>query len=113
MSVTVIDNSAKILDAMRSKLPAAVQAGAFLIENAAKAYCPVRTGTLRRSIHTDIEQADQDRVTARVSPGVDYGAYVELGTRRQRAQPYLRPGFESEKENAIREISNSLGAMLR
>ncbi len=112
-SVTVRDNSAKILDAMRSKLPAAVQSGAFLIENEAKLLVPVRTGTLRRSIHTDIEQVDQDRVTARVSPGVDYGVYVELGTRRQRAKPYIRPAFEAQKGNAIQEISNSLGAMLR
>ncbi len=112
-SVHTVDNSAKILDAMRGKLPAAVQSGAFLIENDAKINCPVRTGTLRRSIHTDVEHVDQDRVTARVSPGVDYGVYVELGTRRQHAHPYLRPAFESQKDAAVQEISNALGAMLR
>ena len=113
MNVTVKDNSGRILDALRGKLPAAVQAGAFLIENDAKVNCPVRTGTLRRSIHTDVEQLDPDRVTAKVSPGVDYGVYVELGTRKQHAHPFLRPAFESQKGNAVQEVAASLGAMLR
>jgi HK97 gp10 family phage protein len=113
ISVTTVDNSAKLIAAMREKLPSAVQAGAFLIENDAKVNCPVRTGTLRRSIHTDVETVDQDRVTARVSPGVDYGVYVELGTRRQHAHPYLTPAFESQKDNAVQEVTQALGALLR
>ena len=41
MSVSVTDNSAKLLAAMRERLPSAVQAGASLIENDAKINCPV------------------------------------------------------------------------
>ncbi len=110
--VKITDNSARLLALFREKLPSAVQAGAFLIENDAKVNCPVRTGTLRRSIHTDVEQTDQDRVTAKVSPGVDYGVFVELGTRRQHAHPYLRPAFESRKQDAVQEVKAALGALL-
>ncbi len=113
MNVTTVDNSSRLVDAMRAKLVPAVQAGALLIENASKVNCPVRTGTLRRSIHTELTQESEDRVTARVMPGVDYGIYVELGTRRMHAQPYLRPGFETEKDNAVQEVTSALGAMLR
>lgn len=113
MNVSVVDRSSAIIDALRGKLASAVQAGAFLIENQAKINSPVRTGTLRRSIHTDIVQADPDRVVAHIGPGVDYGVYVELGTRKMHARPYLRPAFESEKGNAIQEVTDSLAALLR
>lgn len=113
MSVVVTDNSARLVEALRGNLVAAVTSGGLLIENEAKLQCPVRTGTLRRSIHTDVESESPDRVTARVSPGVDYGVYVELGTRKMPAQPYLRPAFESQKDAAVQEIQNALGALLK
>ena len=113
MNVVTVDNSQRLLDAMRAKLVPAVQAGALLIENDAKLNSPVRTGTLRRSIHTDVDQESEDRVSARVSPGVDYGVYVEMGTRKMAAHPYLRPAFESQKDAAIEEVKNALAEMLR
>lgn len=113
MSMVVVDNSARLVDALRSALPAAVAAGGLLIENEAKMLCPVRTGTLRRSIHTDVEHESQDRVSARVSPGVDYGPYIELGTRSMAAQPYLRPALESQQAAATQEIADALGVLLK
>lgn len=113
MNVSVTNNSQRLVDLFRANLAAAVTAGSLLVENEAKALCPVRTGNLRRSIHTNVEQESPDRVTARVSPGVDYGVYVELGTRKQRAEPYLRPALESEKQAAGNEIAAALGSLLK
>lgn len=53
------------------------------------------TGTLRSSINTELSNGG---MTATVEPGVDYAAYVELGTRRMEAQPYLKPAWEEQKE---------------
>lgn len=53
------------------------------------------TGTLMRSIVAETSkgglQRDSASVTIRTRTG--YGAYVELGTRRMAAQPYMAPGF--------------------
>ena len=50
---------------------------------------PKSTGALAASIHAE----EQDDGTWRVSWDVDhgYGLYQELGTERQRPQPFLRP----------------------
>lgn len=56
---------------------------------------PVDTGHLKRSIGLEIRDAG---LTAEVEPTADYAPYVELGTRFMKAQPYLKPAFEVQKE---------------
>ena len=58
-------------------------------EGYAKALCPVDTGRLRNSItHT------QDSKYAYVGTNVEYGKYVELGTHKMKAKPYLKPAAQ-------------------
>lgn len=59
------------------------------------------TGTLKRSIGLDF---DNDGLTAVVEPGVEYAAYVELGTRFMEAQPYLKPAWEKQKTEFKRDL---------
>jgi HK97 gp10 family phage protein len=54
---------------------------------------PVKTGTNRRSIDTEVEQV-ADGVKAELFTQSGYGAYLELGTRKMDARPYLWPAFE-------------------
>lgn len=65
------------------------------MQKKAQKNAPVDTGTLQRSI--TLEMRDSGK-TAEVEPTVDYGAYVELGTRFMTAQPYLKPAFNEQKE---------------
>jgi HK97 gp10 family phage protein len=93
---------------------------AFNIERQAKALAPVAKsspgitgGTLRNSIHTKTKHKSTSpgpvlrpnvtvsdmpeaggKVVAVVGSGVEYAAYVELGTSRMAAQPYLGPAAE-------------------
>lgn len=68
---------------------------AIRVERAAKRLCPVDTGRLRASItHSDVDR-DGDAVKVRVGTNVEYAAYVELGTSRAAAQPYLRPALSA------------------
>lgn len=94
------DNTAAFIAAARTALKDGLAQGALLIEGRAKELVPVKTGNLRRSLMTEV-QATPNGATARVGTGVDYAPYVEFGTRRQRAQPYLRPAFDSQKDAAI------------
>jgi HK97 gp10 family phage protein len=74
--------------------------GAMPIANEAKALCPVKTGTLRRSIITEITTSTSTRAIASIGPTVDYGIYVEFGTRHMAAQPFMRPAFDSKQGEA-------------
>ncbi len=57
-------------------------------ENYAKKLCPVDTGRLRASIGHST--GDREAV---VGTNVEYAEFVELGTRYQHAQPYLKPAL--------------------
>ncbi|MCU1617790.1 MAG: hypothetical protein JWO98_5330 [Frankiales bacterium] len=51
---------------------------------------PVRTGHLEENIVDEVGR-DGGVITLRVGTDVPYGIYVELGTSRMAAQPWLRP----------------------
>jgi len=72
---------------MEEDINKAVERVALLIEGEAKKLCPVRTGRLRASIHTG---KIEDGVYY-VGTNVHYAPYVEFGTRKMTAKPYLRP----------------------
>lgn len=78
----------------------------------AKALCPVGTpestgiphymgGTLRNSITHQVEDK-----TMMVGTNVEYAPFVEMGTKKMRARPYLKPSIENhieEYRNIIQE----------
>lgn len=54
------------------------------------------TGTTRKSI--SLNSSKIGRFKYRVAPGTDYAAYVELGTRKMSAQPFIKPAFDDQKK---------------
>ena len=66
----------------------------------AKQLVPVRTGHLRSSIYSKISEW-----FAEIGAEATYALFVELGTRRMQARPYLYP--------AIREYLPQLEAIIR
>ncbi len=106
-------NLKSIQRAMSNALEDIVRVGAYPIENEAKALAPVKTGTLRRSIHTEIAEKTVTRVVARIGPSVPYGARLEFGFvgrdslgrhYDQAPRPYMRPAFEAKKQEAYEEM---------
>lgn len=67
---------------------------AVKVETKAKRLCPVDTGRLRSSITHEVGMLGKT-VIARVGTNVDYAVHVEFGTRRMRAQPFLRPALRA------------------
>lgn len=63
---------------------------------------PVDTGALKSSISVDI-----DALAFEAGPTVEYGGYVELGTSRMAAQPYLGPGFDQAVELCVDELGDA------
>ena len=98
----------KIMD--RALLKKAVQAGADPIEKEAKRLVPTRTGALRDSITTRITKATANMAEASVAPDREkawYGHFVEFGTVRRAAHPFLLPAFDNEQtaiDTAVRTV---------
>jgi HK97 gp10 family phage protein len=89
----------------------AVRAGLLVIEGAAVRKAPVLTGTLRRSIHTETA-ATADGAVGRTGTNVEYAPFQEFGTSRMRAQPFLRPAFDENKDEALGEVERALKQMV-
>lgn len=77
-------------DARQRDLVQALHKAALVIQRRAVQLAPVRTGSLRRSIFTQ----DLSPMVVAIQPGVNYGGFVELGTKHMAAQPYLFPAAE-------------------
>ena len=88
IDVKITDNSGKFLDALQDQIEQALTAIGLTAESYAKADCPVDTGRLRNSI-TNAVRAGEKAVY--IGSNVEYAAYVELGTSRRKATPYLKP----------------------
>lgn len=54
---------------------------------------PVDTGFLKRSITLTMKDMN---LTAEVEPRTMYAGYVEYGTVKQTAQPYVRPSYRKQ-----------------
>ena len=59
------------------------------------------TGETKRSIGLEIKDSG---FTAEVEPTTEYAPYVEYGTRFMDAQPFVRPGYNEQKEKFKRDM---------
>lgn len=65
---------------------------------------PVDTGFLKRSIFITIKDVG---LTAKIEPTASYAGYVEYGTRKMNAQPYVRPAYDKATKEFV-ERTNKL-----
>lgn len=85
----VVDSS--WMERLREPITRKLESAGAQIEATARNLVPVETGRLRNSLMHEVKG-----LTLRVgSRDVEYSMYVEYGTSRMRAQPYLRPAIES------------------
>lgn len=82
------DNAKAVAAALDKAVAKALEEIGLTAEGYAKKACPVDTGRLRNSI-THVTRPSEKAVY--VGTNVEYGPYVELGTRHNGAQPFLRP----------------------
>lgn len=82
----------EFLAALPEQIEQALTAIGLTAETHAKEECPVDTGRLRNSITHEVQMNDKSVL---IGSNVEYAAFVELGTSRMAAQPYLRPAVEN------------------
>ena len=88
-----------------------VEAAGNYIRDLAKGYAPVRTGALRDSITSDIEYT-QSTIRAIVGPHVFYAEFVEYGTKRMSAQPFMRPALDEGRSVVLDLFRSNIGVSL-
>ena len=87
------------------ELGKAVRDLVLLVEGEAKKLCPVDTGLLRASITPVIESW----AAGYVGTNTHYAPYVEYGTRKMAAQPFLEPAYEEGRRQASRIFGQAIG----
>lgn len=89
MDFTITDNSALFKAAKDEAVARALEAIGLQAEGYAKMLAPVDTGRLRNSLTHTVEGN-----AAYIGTNVEYAPYQEYGTRRTKAQPFLKPAVQ-------------------
>lgn len=98
----------KVPKELEGDVAVVLEANAQEIEVGAKRRAPVDTGKLRQSIKAE-KVADKTYKIAANSTGLaPYAPFVEFGTFRQRAQPFLFPAFFAGRNRFIKDLENML-----
>lgn len=88
--IKLTDNTQDFINATHEQRARALEAVGMFAEMYAKMLCPVDTGNLRNSI-THAQGGEDYEI---VGSNVFYAPYVEYGTSRMKAQPYIKPAVE-------------------
>lgn len=100
------DNTEQVVDGIDSAIGVALEKIGLLAEKYAEKKCPVDTGNLRGSITHEVDTADN---AVYIGTNVEYAPYVELGTSRQEAQPFLKPAASEHGAQYRRVLKKALG----
>ena len=101
------DNREAIANAIDLALVTALEEVGLVAEGYAKRACPVDTGRLRNSTTHIVDEGSKCAV---IGTNVEYAPYVELGTRHQKPQPYLKPATEDHESTYRSIFRKHLGA---
>lgn len=100
------DNTEQVVDGIDSAIGVALEKIGLLAENYAEKKCPVDTSNLLGSITHEIDTSDN---AVYIGTNVEYAPYVELGTSRQKAQPFLRPAASKHGAQYRQVLKKALG----
>ncbi len=122
--MTVIDHTKAYLAEAENAIEQAIVRGTLLVQTEAKRLVnqhssrPVPsapgepphkdTGTLGRSIDRETFRRDGDFI-GRIGTNLNYGRYLELGTRTLEPRPYLRPALDKMRPQILKEIKKAMG----
>lgn len=105
MSVSFISYAKDVLSGEKKAKVQALEVIGGMAESYAKSACPVDTGRLRNSI---THQQESENVEV-IGTNVSYSVYVELGTSKMSARPFLRPAAEGHAAEYAAILKSFLG----
>ena len=110
----------------RNGLRAAVSAGAEVIRKDVQARAPVDEGTLRRAVYKKQIREESNNTKQTFYVGVRsgkkyqkkkqdawYWRFLEFGTKYIAARPFVRPAFESKKNEAVERMKEKLAERIK
>lgn len=106
MSYSYKDNTDEVLKGLSDAVERALTRIGLSAEGYAKKECPVDTGNLRNSITHEVVQSEK---AVYIGTNVEYAAYVELGTVRTKAKPYLKPAATEHSAVYKRIMEEEMG----
>ena len=98
----VVDAAAEAMETTLAKTQVRAQSNA-----------PVRTGFLKSNIHVEPVEKKTDQVIGTVKSDADYSSFVEFGTFKMSAEPFMRPAFTYGWGVFLRSEMNVLKAMAK
>ena len=75
---------------------------AVVVHGQASELSPVDTGNLKGSLNYAVDMQDEDGPAAHIGTNTEYAPYVEMGTSKMAAQPYLRPALDGTRDELVR-----------
>lgn len=87
----------------------ALEAGAAEMKSILESVAPVKTGTLKANIIKSSIENGSVKIGTRPTGDGFYGFFLEFGTSKMSARPWVRPAFEQNKES----IKSIMAAELR
>ncbi len=109
-------NFKHIQQAVLDDMESIIKRAAEKIREDAEKLAPERTGRLAGSIEIKKLEITKDEIRIGVGPvgkDVFYWYFVEYGTSKMSAQPYLRPAFENNKDAVKREIMREINSIIQ
>ena len=99
----------KVIASVKNAKRGGLTAAALIVEGDATLRAPVDTGNLRSSITHKVVSDEE----ARVGTNVDYAPWVEGGTSKMAAQPFLRPALDNNKSRIEKMIGDVIGKAVK
>ena len=99
----------KVIQSVENAKRGGLEAASLIVEADATLRAPVDTGNLRSSI-THRVVSDEE---AHIGTNVDYAPWVESGTHKMAAQPFLRPALDNNKARIERMIGDVIRKALK
>lgn len=92
----------------KSEVSQIVKETAYKIQAGAKQRAAVDTGHMKRNIKV-FEESETSALVGCKADDVEYALYVETGTSKTPAQPFLFPSTEDERPEYLRKLKEALG----
>ena len=99
----------KVIQSVENAKRGGLEAASLIVEADATLRAPVDTGNLRSSITHKVVSDEE----ARVGTNVDYSPWVEGGTHKMAAQPFLRPALDNNKARIEKMIGDVIRKALK
>lgn len=93
----------KQLAKLKNVSPHSLLAGALVLQRYAMENAPVKTGFLRNSA-----TSRENEKGAELAFQANYSYYVEFGTSKMAAQPYVRPAIDEHSHEVVKAVGNEI-----